>query len=395
MPSSKFYYFLLSICLITHLVSFSQSDQYEVIPVRSSMIYSLNSVTTILGQSSTTVRIEIPQNTVAWFYIASVSKSSGTTTNLTSQLSKLISAKALAAIALSELFIPKGDAKCNFYLVDKSNDDLFEAKKRFNYFEEGSTKSTTEAKIQIKNQLQNLYYIAIDNPEFFPVKVSFEAAAIVKVNGAKYGSFSGNRLDWQGQNGLNVVNIIKTKLESHILFDMNKLIGTSEAISQLKECVVDKIISEYSLVDFLKLAAPTIDYEVMMKYKLCAPNFFYTQSEDEKKASTWGNLGWKSFENGDIDNCIKYSLKSLEITPLFFAKANLALSYLVKGMEMETIENYMECSDVLKNNKYPKQAKINSIYAAIQDIENEKKKKNLKDADSAISILKDMLRQYQ
>ncbi len=393
-PKKSLHTCFISGFLLLNTTSFSQNEVLKVVSIQQPITYSLNAATSIFGKSKTSVRVSLPNYTIAWFYIASVSKGSETSTSLFTQLSKLVGLNGLTGSLISEIVVPKGDAKANFYVVNEKNSDLFLTNKRFEYYREGAAESSSEARMDIRSLVSGLQYIAIDNPTFSPIKVTIEVVAVLKEPAKKYGSFKEIRTDWQGQNAANVVNILKKKIDRHLLPDQSKIIGTENAVDELKECVIDKIIANYKFDEFLKQASGTIDYEIMLNYKACVPNFYYQQSADEKSATIYGNLGWKAFEKGEIDNCIQYSKKSLEITPLFFVKANLALCYLKKGMEVEAVQNYMESIDIVKGNKYPKPTKRAFINAAIQDIENERKNDSLSGADDAISILRSIAKDY-
>ena len=46
-------------------------------------------------------------------------------------------------------------------------------------------------------------------------------------------------------------------------------------------------------------------------YDDCLKNLDGIDSAQKEKAITYCNLGWKSYENGDIEKCIQYSKKAL------------------------------------------------------------------------------------
>lgn len=359
-------------------------NNYQVTTVQATNTYSLNAASTVFGNPRTSVRIALPQNTIAWFYVVTVSKGSGQSTTLVSQLNKLMGISGLTGSIVTQLLVPKGDAKCDVYIVDQNNNDLFLYKKEFTYFREGSAKSVSEAKMDIRNLNNDLYYLVLYNPELYSIKVTVEVAAIV--SSKSYGSTSGNRVDWQGENGTRVVNIIKTKTDTHLIWDKLKLIGTASAVDELKECVAERIISAYSLSSFLNLNSVMIDYEVMTKYKECLPNFLYTETYEEQRASLYGSLGWKAYVQGEIDKAIKLTEQSLQITPLFWVQANRAFFYLLQGQEAQGIEAYMKSLDVLEVDRNPKIKKSNHIKGCLKDIENVAYK-SIKGSEEARTIL--------
>lgn len=110
---------------------------------------------------------------------------------------------------------------------------------------------------------------------------------------------------------------------------------------------------------------------------------------EKEKARNYGNLGWRSYENGDIDKCIEYSKKALQIdsTNGIF-KSNLALCYLVKGDDQAATELYMEAvTDLMKMT--PRSLGKRYLQATIDDLVNASKKyTTLKEVDNLLSFMK-------
>ncbi|HVK49822.1 MAG TPA: hypothetical protein VM488_18290 [Pseudobacter sp.] len=110
---------------------------------------------------------------------------------------------------------------------------------------------------------------------------------------------------------------------------------------------------------------------------------------EKQKAINFGNLGWRSYENGDIEKCIEYTRKSLQIdsTNGIF-KSNLALCYLIKGDDQSATELYMEAvTDLMKMT--PRSEGKRYLQATIDDLVNASKKYiTLREVDNLLSFMK-------
>ena len=94
------------------------------------------------------------------------------------------------------------------------------------------------------------------------------------------------------------------------------------------------------------------------------------KTDDQKRASTYGNMGWKAYENGEIDKAISYGLKAYELDKtLVFNLTNLGLYYLIKKDADTALGYYIDAILYLSKDD------LNSKYyltEAIKDINNAK-----------------------
>lgn len=93
-------------------------------------------------------------------------------------------------------------------------------------------------------------------------------------------------------------------------------------------------------------------------------------SEDAEKAVTYGNMGWKAFEVGDVDRCIELSKKALLLySSLGYVKANLGLCYLIKNDETTATDYYVNALTDFKKIQNKSTARA-YIKATLDDINN-------------------------
>jgi tetratricopeptide (TPR) repeat protein len=99
-----------------------------------------------------------------------------------------------------------------------------------------------------------------------------------------------------------------------------------------------------------------------------------TVSAETEKAVNYGNLGWTSYEAGNLDKAIEYSKKALTLdSTLGYVKANLGLFYLLKGEKDQATEYYIEALGNIKNLPDPIMVR-ESLDAVVKDLEEAKKK---------------------
>ena len=141
------------------------------------------------GKSRTYIKIDLPPNTVKWYYSFSTKKGkSGTQNlNLALQLTGIIAdPSGISSSALSAIKVPEGGAVADIYLCDKANIDAFIEKwdndgGTFYYTMEGTTKNTKQAIIEIDDIISGTVYLGLKNPSFNDgLNLSIEVVAVTE-----------------------------------------------------------------------------------------------------------------------------------------------------------------------------------------------------------------------
>ena len=79
------------------------------------------------------------------------------------------------------------------------------------------------------------------------------------------------------------------------------------------------------------------------------------RDENHQKARTFGDLGWKAYEQGEYEKCLDLSKKALEYNPnLWYVHNNIGLVYLIKNDYISAIESYSTAISLVKNETNPK-----------------------------------------
>lgn len=380
---------VLLILLLLPVFVFSQVEQtvYKTVSVFQEHEFYLNSYSRIGGKSRTYVPIDLPQNTVSWYYAITVENVESNTKNLGlfSQVTKLATKSNLAAGLIQNLFAPTGSAVVDVYFLDRSNISSFVNKE--DYFGNGFTYSINNSRMNLNHGVVemnegtgSIYYLGIRNTSPMDGKrVRVEAVAIVEekvVDNAKWTSEAKDQL----------YKDFKDAFEG----EMDKNI-----ISDVAMCITNELTHKYTPEDVAAMSEMDADKVTEEAYELCVKKILGISANFEK-AAQFGSLGWRNYESGDLDNCIVYSLKALHIDKsLAYVRYNLGLCYLAKGDLTKANEYYIDALVLTANNKLPSQSKA-ELSGAIKDINDLlAKKPGVKGANEMKKIFEEELKSYE
>jgi hypothetical protein len=197
----KPYYFLL--LFSTFFINAQEVvKSYESITIIKQRVIELNGGTRAVlsgGKSRVSLKIDLPANTVEWYYSFSTSNGvSGTQNlNLATQLAAnliskssltgaIVSATGITKAVVSKFEVPEGTSSIDVYLCDKINIDKFERKTdnlggTYSYYPQGTVENTKSGIIQIDNFKNGTWYLGLKNPSSLDaVNVTIEVVAIVE-----------------------------------------------------------------------------------------------------------------------------------------------------------------------------------------------------------------------
>jgi len=137
------------------------------------------------GKSRILVPINLPENTVKWYFKFTASREesevtkTGGSLNLFSELSYAIDQTGIVSMGIDQLTQPPGSHICDIYLLDHENISPFLAKEPFSYFLEGSRENYKSGVVEISSWSPGLQYLGIKNPDdFYGILVTIDVAAI-------------------------------------------------------------------------------------------------------------------------------------------------------------------------------------------------------------------------
>lgn len=184
---------LILLLIITANALFSQN--YEVKTetkqlIKSRSVYLNGGLrSTFGGKSRIAIKVDLPPNTIKWYYSFSTKKGkSGTQNmNLAIQVSGMLAdPSGISSTVLSSIKVPEGVASADIYLCDRDNIDAFTSKKdlkggTYYYNMEGSVENTKQAVVEVDDIKTGTVYLGLKNPSTSDgINISFEVVAITE-----------------------------------------------------------------------------------------------------------------------------------------------------------------------------------------------------------------------
>lgn len=183
--------------LLSMLISFSIFSQYTknertIVSLQPQRVVTLNSAVraaTLEGTTRVVIPIDLPKNTIEWFYSFTTNDgvSGMKNLNLALQLSSfVIDYTGTSASLLSKIQVPAGSLGIDSYLLLENSRIPFLEKwdqngGTFNYTIQGSTENTKQAIVRINSIKSGRCYIGLRNPSSLDaVVVTIEVSAIVE-----------------------------------------------------------------------------------------------------------------------------------------------------------------------------------------------------------------------
>ncbi|MBO7596956.1 MAG: hypothetical protein J6T70_07930 [Bacteroidales bacterium] len=170
----------------------SNTEEYSVQEVVKQNVLTVHSVTyTGADNNRTYIPVQLPANTISWYYSVSSNLSdAGTPTlGLLAGLVKIVDPSlGLVANGVSKLQAPTGTADCNVYLI-KDTDNLNTFLKKngtFTCYAEGTRKNINSGivDVNISSKTGVTWYLGLENPDLKDaINVTIEVVAVVKKSG--------------------------------------------------------------------------------------------------------------------------------------------------------------------------------------------------------------------
>lgn len=368
----------LILLIITVLTVKAQETKLKLHTIYDKLDFSLG------ARERKDIPIDLPQNTVAWYYVFSTrpNKDGNVSLKLASSLLNALpfaETKSLAQVT-DMIATPKGDFPCNVYLTDKKGRDSYLETDIMNAWNivtpahwKESLKGFVSGKMCVTSVKSGRVYLCLGNEAFTQGGyASLEVVALIPDNSV----WSGEQID----------EAHKKLLE--IYYKSYELPETAEFMAN---CVIGEMILKASPVELAAMSEHNLNKMLEEIVPPCV-DVYLDKKEDEKnihkesnKALDYGNLAWSMYEDGDLDGCIEYSKKALEINnSLSFAKGNCGLCLLEKGLSTEAMEYYIDAANDLVEEQDQE-----TMEYVIDDLEKSiAKKPDMKGASSILKLLK-------
>lgn len=178
---------LCCIWAVSYVNGQKQSIKYKTVSLYEEQTFYLNGglKASVNGNSRSHYKIELPANTVEWYYAVTVEKNKASNReaiNLVAQLTKLIDKTGITSIVASHLLTPAGTGTCDVYLISSAYINAFHSKGEFYYDQDHSVLNYKSGvvKVIMKPDYLKRFYIGFRNPSTMEgVTIHFSAVAIV------------------------------------------------------------------------------------------------------------------------------------------------------------------------------------------------------------------------
>lgn len=385
--------FIITLLLI-NTISFAQVKKVtrkiiSILPEQSVYLNGTSNGYFYGGKSRIDYKIDLPPNTIEWYYTFSTTPTEGSKINLglVSQLTRLFDPSGITSIAISSIKIPTGSGVVDLYVMNSINRRYFfekDALGAWSYespggYDEGKSLNARQGSLKINDIKSGTIYLGLKNPsKSTGINVTIEVAALVEE------TIEDNSI-WSDE--------VK-KTFSNELLSIIKKNDIEESISvEITNCIIDKLTTQYTPEDYNNLSSEFKSNLLNQTYKTCISKYQEEKSPEQNKGMTFGNLGWKSYENGDLEKAIEYSKKALTFdNSLGFVKANLGLFSLIKGEESSAMDFYVDAiTDINKNKLTAKKY----LLAVLDDINQASKKySNFRGYQAISDLINDELKRY-
>lgn len=179
--------FFSIIILFTSLSCYAQEE--TLVEVISGTRY-LNNPARIGGASRLSIPVNLPYNTVRWYYVIYAYRDGNEVArvqqqfNLFSQLTRLYDQSGTTANLMSLLTAPNGGTYCNVYLLSSYADanKFTNILNTYSYYPNGSSKHVSSWKQEVawSNLISGTQYIGVENPTFgYGLNLGIQVVAVV------------------------------------------------------------------------------------------------------------------------------------------------------------------------------------------------------------------------
>ena len=158
--------------------------------IHQSQHFFLNSITNVMGRTRVTLPVELPKNTVRWFYTytcfrdAEQAQKISKSFDLAGQLAGWLigTGGKIIGLTASALTAPPGGDQCDVYLLDDKQMRAFRDKDNFTYKASGTRENYASGVVEIVDEMGDLHLGFRNNSVLHGIHIAVEVVAIVEEN---------------------------------------------------------------------------------------------------------------------------------------------------------------------------------------------------------------------
>jgi hypothetical protein len=232
------------IVLLLLFFAFSANSQVSTIEYNTHVVQQaqniyLNSATRIGGKTRSTVTVDLPPNTVEWYYSFTTSENppQRNVLNLASQLTSTFTGSKLIGEAVKDLFAPTGSAVCDIYLLSEDNVGKFIDKEdlgfgSYRYLPSGTRENIKNSVVKVNAPLSGRYYLGLRNPSgMVGLNIQIEIIAVVRETRV-------DKSKWNNE----ILNGFHTTLKAA----MTEEGLANDVAAELSDCMVNQLKEKYT-----------------------------------------------------------------------------------------------------------------------------------------------------
>ena len=220
------------------------------------------------GNSRTGFKIDLPQNTVEWYYAFTTepNKNSNQNLQLEKQLSYILSASGFTSNIVNLIKIPIGQGLIDIYLTDRRGYNLFFEKDFLGMWKytapghsiEGSTINAKDGKIKIDDIRTGSHFLVIRNTSATTgINIKLEVVAIVE-------EIITDMTVWDKRSKDLLFNSFKKDIQKAYPY------YSEDKVDEITGCVIEKITSELKPSDVNTLAEYELKKLIKNHYSNCS-----------------------------------------------------------------------------------------------------------------------------
>jgi tetratricopeptide (TPR) repeat protein len=355
-------YLFINLLFVGYCTALAQVEttEYRVVSVVSEQQFYLNSSTRINGKTRTYITVDLPPNTVKWYYAVATELNQGSTAGLqlASKMTKLVDRSGISETLLYNAFASTGSSVIDVYQLDGRNIVPFIDKAdywggTFSYNLSNSRENFGGGVVAASPMPGGKCYLGLRNTSSMDGKyVRIEVTALVK-------ELVVDDSQWSVESKQELLQNITEAFQADSL--------PAEVSDKIARCLSSKVTRKYSPASFAELSEEEGETVFEKLLEQCMADLGLSYSD---KALQTGNLGWYAYEEGDLDKCIALSKKAVALDHRIATfKYNIALCYLAQGKTDLANEWYVDALSTTAANKLTSQSK-EELTGAIKDIDD-------------------------
>lgn len=334
--------------LITFIINISlHSQTYENVKIieTTKVLNSTTNESLLGGVSRITIPINLPSNTVEWYYSFTTTPGSNgsSSINLLGQMGSLLGGGTPATAILSKIKIPQGSGAINAWLMTPESKYNFETQNddQVLYYADLSETNTTQSIRKITNPIAGSFYLGLsNNSSYEAVSVTLEVIANIRKEATTNG--------WTKSTKQNMYNIVKQTLNTTFKDQIKQ-----SHINSFSGCLMTKLTKDYTPNQLSSLAgyefnnifasyAETCSEELNIKFddvlipqKNINQEYFIGKWEDKNSTFTFSKYGIFTivFDSGKIKiGNWKYINDRLELS---FSSDEQVSKYIIAELTMQ------------------------------------------------------------